>query len=662
MLKRPVAVLAALLFLAPLASAGIGPRDGAPAPIVAPAAHAAGSSAATYFPPPSPLAPWWQRSVLDADRSHVHDALERLPPSAFPTVVIVDFASTPTDADAARLAQAGLAVGLVLPALLAVTALAHSLAEARAAAALDGVVMVEAGGRPYADLDIANPAIKARDSKEYSPQTAWDLGFSGQGVVVAVMDTGVDNQHPSLVGKWIGGADISKPDSRLTPRDGSYDADDTQGHGTSVSCMALGTGAPDGTYAGIAPAASLVDLRIGTKLGAAPGEGPLNVYDATLQGINWAIQFKDHAWPSGPKGIDILSLSWGNNVGGSSDGSDMYSRGIDRLVQAGIIAVIAAGNAGPNNDGFDGLGASSYAITIGATDDMNTIDRTDDDIASYSSRGPRKDNNDGYPYDELKPEVSAPGTNINSCNFDQFGDGSGNGYGPRGSGTSYATPMVSGTVALILEANPDLRTNWRLVKEILTHTAERRGNATLPDLDPFWNKDFGYGMVDAYRAVKMAKELKGLTDTVDPELQAFILNTSAARTPARESVTVFGVSYAKKGQVDAVEVQVDDGPWALAASPGNANQTNFTVTLDTRGFSDGNHTVRVRASSAGVKSLVDETNFRVQGAPPRVSVGVPGGIAFLVAAVAVSAALFYYVRQRVVRARAARAFPPRESF
>jgi subtilisin family serine protease len=532
----------------------------------------------------------------------------------------------------------------------------------RAAAALPETVMVESAGRPYAALDVANAALKARDSKEYSPQTAWDIGFSGAGVIVAVMDTGVDNAHPSLLGKWLGGVDVSKPDTRLTPRDGTYDADDTQGHGTSVSCMAIGTGAPDGVYAGIAPGANLVDLRIGTKLGAAPGEGPLNVYDATLQGINWAIQFKGHSWPGGGTGMDILSLSWGNNVGGSSDGSDMYSRGIDRLVQAGIIAVIAAGNAGPNNDGFDGLGASSFAITIGATDDLNTIDRSDDEIASYSSRGPRADNNDGYPYDELKPEVSAPGTNINSCNFDQFGDGSGNDYGPRGSGTSYATPMVSGTVALMIEANPDLKTNWRLVKEILTHTAERRGNATLPALDPFWNKDFGYGMVDAYRAVLMAKSLKGVTDTVDPELQAFVMSTSASRVPARESVAVSGVSYAKKGTVEAVEMQVDGSPWVRVAAPNDGNQTNFTFSVDTRGFADGNHTVRVRAVSGGVYSLVDEATFRVQGAPPRASEGLAGALTFLAAAVAVSAGLFYYVLRRVLRAREARALRPRENF
>jgi len=657
MRKRALAVAAIILLVAPLASARVTPF-GAEAP-----------GAAFPSAPPSPaiaappLSPWWERSVLDGDRNGIHDALDALDPTGYPVVVIVDFAVAPGDGDVGGLARLGLDVGVVLPTLAAVSALAHSAAEVIAAAALPETVMIEVGGRPYLALDVANAAMKGRESSEYSPETAWELGASGSGIVIAVMDTGVDNEHPGLVGKWVGGVDVSKPESRLTPRDGTFDADDNQQHGTAVSGMALGTGAPDGVNAGLAPGASLVDLRIGTIFGAAPGEGPQNLYDGTLQGIDWAIRFNDHPWGSGPAGIDILSLSWGNAVGGSSDGSDVYSRGIDRLVEAGIIAVIAAGNAGPSNDGFDGLGSSSYAITIGATDDINTVDRTDDAIASYSSRGPRADNHDGYPFDELKPEVSAPGTDIVSAEFDRFGDGSGNGYSSRGSGTSYATPMVSGTVALLLEANPDLKTNWRLVKEILTHTAERRGEPTLPDIDPLWNKDFGYGMVDAYAALSMAIELKGLTDTVDPELQAFVLNTSAEGAGfVRDALLVDGVSYAKRGSIEFVDLSVDGGPWVRVAAPGTANQSTFRAAVDTRGFSDGNHTVRVRATSGGVNSLTDTVVFRVQGAEARPTAVLTSGIAFLIIAVAASALVVNFVRQRIRRNGEPLPPAPRENF
>jgi subtilisin family serine protease len=653
MRSRALTVLAALVMLGPIAGAGLAAPPG---PAAAPADGRGNVLPAVLE------TPWWERSALDADGSGVHDALEVLRATDFPVVVVVDYEVAPGDGDVGALSRIGLDIGVVLPTLGAVSALAHAMSEIRAVAALPETVMVEMGGRPYADLDVANAALKGRESTEYSPNTAWELGVDGKGVVIAIMDTGVDNEHPGIVGKWLGGVDVSKPESRLTPRDGTFDADDTQGHGTSVTGMAMGTGAPDGTYAGLAPGASLVDLRIGTKLGAAPGEGPQNVYDATLQGLDWAIRFHTHAWGGGPPGIDVLSLSWGNNVGGSSDGSDVYSRGIDKLVQAGIIAVIAAGNAGPSNDGFDGLGASSYAITVGATDDLNTVDRTDDAIASYSSRGPRADNNDGYPFDELKPEISAPGTDIMSAEFDQFGDGSGNGYGPRGSGTSYATPMVSGVVALMIEANPDLRSNWRLVKEILTHTAERRGDPTVPDIDPYWNKDFGYGMVDAYAAVAMAKSLAGITDTVDPELQAFVVNTSAKGAAVQDAFSVEGVAYAKRGTVEEVWMQVDDGPWVRVATPGTSNQSSFRATVDTRGFTDGNHTLRVRATSQGVNSLVDTTTFRVVGAAPRpVEISV-GSLSFLIAAVAIAAIVVFNVRKIVLRRREGEAQPPRESF
>ncbi|HKZ58396.1 MAG TPA: S8 family serine peptidase [Candidatus Thermoplasmatota archaeon] len=652
MRKRSLAALAALLLLAPLAG-GAAPSGAAPT-------RGTPSMSGLAPAPPSDLGAWWLHSALDADGSGVHDALERLSLGEFPTVIVVDYAVAPGDGDRGNLERLGLEVGLVLPSLLAITATARSPAQVRAAEALPETVMIESGGRPFLALDAANPAQKARESDEYSPNTAWNLGYSGAGVVIAVMDTGADNEHPGLQGKWLGGVDVSKPQTRLTPRDGTFDADDTQGHGTSVSCMALGTGDPDGTYAGIARASGLVDLRIGTIFGAAPGEGPLNVYDGTLQGIDWAIQFKDHAWPGGSPGIDVLSLSWGNNVGGSSDGSDVYSRGIDKLVQAGIIAVIAAGNAGPSNDGFDGLGASSFAITVAATDDINTIDREDDIIASYSSRGPRADNDDGYAFDELKPEIAAPGTDITSCQYDPVGDGSGNGYQGRGSGTSYATPMVAGVVALMLEANGDLAGNWRLVKEILTHTAERRGNATSPEVDPFWNKDFGYGIVDAFKAVSLARDLKGVTDTIDPELQAVITNTSA-RSAVRESFGVQGLSFAKRGTVEYVEIQVDGGPWTRIAAPMDGNQTPFAYAVDVRGFADGNHTVRVRASAQGILSLTDEVTFNVAGALPRPGPLLTSGVAFLIGAAAISAGVVYYVRRVKLRPVAPQE-PPRESF
>lgn len=363
--------------------------------------------------------------------------------------------------------------------------------------------------------DIANPAVKAKQSNEYSPNTAWELGYTGKGVNIAIMDTGVDDAHPSLKGKMLAGVDFTKPETPLTPRDGTYDPDDTNGHGTTVAGIAMGTGEPEKKYQGIAPDAMLIDIKIGTILGIGPGEIPYlqDIYDSALEGIEWAIKHKDTEWKGAPKdnyGIDILSLSWGiypegEAETGGSDGSDEYSTSLNRLVDAGVVVVVSCGNEGPDNDGLWCMGAASKVITVGATDDKNTITRTDDVIADYSSRGPRKDNNDDDPYDELKPDVVAPGTNIIQAEYDRIGDGSGNGYGDRGSGTSYASPNVAGVVALMLEANPGLTPTQ--IKDIFHQTAEQRGAPEYPDY-PYphnkWNRSYGYGIVDAYEAVKAA--------------------------------------------------------------------------------------------------------------------------------------------------------------
>ena len=499
--------------------------------------------------------------------------------------------------------------------------------------------------------DIATPAAKARQSEEYSPYTAWELGYTGKGVAICIMDTGCDDGHPSLAGKWLGGVDCSKPATPITPRDGTFNADDLHGHGTTCAGIAMGTGAPDRKYQGTAPDARLVELRIGTIFGAAPGEGPspIKLYDATLQGEQWALSHKDDRWPSGGgeyEGIDILSLSWGIDVGGSSDGSDPYSAGLDGLVDAGVIVVVAAGNDGPSNDGFTGLGAASKVITVGATDDQDTIERADDIIASYSSRGPRKDNGDADPYNELKPDVCAPGTGITQAEFDRVGDGSGNGYGSRGSGTSYATPLVAGVVALMLQANGDLTPE--IAKEVLRATAERRDNATYYDLDPFWNKDFGWGVVDAYEACRMVQRIQDM-GAVDVGLQGFVENVSSTG-PGKARVSL--LAWNRYGDIDRVEVRVDNGSWSSARSL----KTRYGWACDISGLGAGNHTLYTRSLAGNMTSLVSSFIFNMtSSAPP--GAGLPaaawawgGGAAVLVA----GAAGYIYLKRRQRAAEAAR--------
>ncbi len=567
--------------------------------------------------------PWWERTTLDANRNGIHDSLESV---VGPTGIGVSYSTNVAPSHLAALGALNLTVVDVIEAVDAVLLGQVDAALAPVLASLDDVAMVERYGEIHLYGDIQTPAVKARNSTLY-PVGAWDLGVSGQGVNIAMVDTGVDNEHPGLNQKFVAGYDAvcylhSDPTCTLMggrETDGTFDPDDGNQHGTACMGMAAATGidanGEQTEFYGSAPDAALVDVRIGTDAGAGPFENYLlsqEFYESAMNGLQWIIDNKDTAWQGADEahaGIDIISLSWGitSHEGGGSDGEDMHSRILNEAMEAGIVVSVAAGNDGPNNDGLSGMGSSSLSITVGATDDINTVDRSDDTIASYSSRGPRRDNGDGNPLDELKPEVTAPGTNIvqaegcvtsGSCNNLLGGSAEDNGYTGRGSGTSYATPAVSGILALMIEINPDL--SPAEMKEILKLTAERRGEPSAPEVDPYWNRDFGWGMVDAYEAVKLAQYMasNNLTGQVDVTTQVHI--TDAAMNESTGLFEVRGWAWGQAGSVSAVEVRIDDGAWASVAfentdgEVGALERIGWVVAYDLGQLSIGTHTLEVR--------------------------------------------------------------------
>ncbi len=578
--------------------------------------------------------PWWERSALDQDRNKIHDSLQE---SYFITGIGLSYGTEVNDAHIAELNDMGLEVVDVIESVDAVLLGLINTSMVEVLAQLDDVVMVERYGEIHLYGDIQTPAVKARNSSLYPG--AWDLGVTGDGAVIAMVDTGVDNEHPGLNEKFVAGYDAvcfvhTDPTCILAGgrvEDGSYDPDDGNQHGTACMGMAAATGVDANgeqtDFYGAAPDAALVDVRIGTDAGAGPFENYLlsqEFYESAMNGLQWIIDHKDDAWAGAEEseyGIDIISLSWGitSHEAGGSDGSDMHSRILDEAMIAGVVVSVAAGNDGPDNDGLSGMGSSDLSVTVGATDDQNTIDREDDTIAGYSSRGPRRDNADGNPLNELKPEVTAPGTNIiqaegcvssGGCNNFLGGDASDNGYTGRGSGTSYATPAVSGVMAMMIEANPDLTPAE--IKEILKLTAERRGEPSAPDVDPFWNRDFGFGMVDAYAAVSMAFDLKyqGLTGEVDVTTQVHITETNTSEGIA----TLTGLAWGQVSAVASVEYRIDGGEWMSATFDEEAEtlgafaRFNWTVALDTSRLMEGNRTVEIRAiNTEGVQSLMVAT-------------------------------------------------------
>ncbi|MDG6221214.1 MAG: S8 family serine peptidase, partial [Candidatus Thermoplasmatota archaeon] len=379
---------------------------------------------------------WNEITSMDMNRNGIFDNLEEMMLEKEYVDIYVDYEHVPTLEDAAVLMGMGLNVTHIFTLAKAIGVNNVPVEKIWKLTNLPGVIMLEPKGEGFLLSDVATPAVMARPSELYSPFTAWELNYTGLGVNIAIVDTGIDDFHPSLVGKFVAGVDFSDfTPARQKPTDGSFDPDDLNGHGTTCAGIATGTGAPEGVYMGAAPGARLVDVRIGRPAGYNPGEitlpgqptpGPGIVIseDACIAGIEWVVANKDKAWPGAPEtnhGIDILSLSWGINVRDSSDGSDLYSRTLDAAVASGVFVANAAGNSGPDNDGFDGLAAASLSISVASSDDKNTIDRGDDVIASYSSRGPRADDGDGNPYNELRPDIAAPGTNIIQAENEQVG-------------------------------------------------------------------------------------------------------------------------------------------------------------------------------------------------------------------------------------------------
>ena len=583
--------------------------------------------------------PWWETTMLDSNRDGVHDSL------ADETGIVnlgISYSRDVKESDIESLSLMGINVNLELPSVDALLIGGVHVEKIEQLSSLDGVIMIERYGSVVFYGDIQTPSVKAKNSSEYS-LGAWDLGVSGNGMNIALVDTGVDNEHPGLSDKFVAGYDavcyvhtdptclLSNP---LREDDGSFDPDDANQHGTACMGMASATGIEaDGSqseFYGAAPNATLVDIRIGTDVGAGPFENYLleqEFYESAMNGLQWVINHHEDAWPDEPEekhGIDIISLSWGitSHENGGSDGSDMHSRILDEAMVEGIIVSVAAGNDGPNNDGLSGMGSSDLSVTVGATDDQNTVNREDDTVADYSSRGPRKDNGDGNPLNELKPEISAPGSNIvqaegcvtsGGCS-NLINDASDNSYTGRGSGTSYATPSVSGVMALVWEANENLTTMQ--LKEILKQTAERRGEPSLPEVDPYWNRDFGFGMVDAYAATLLAMHLKesGTTELVDPGIQNHLISFNDT-----ENVKLVGHSWSTSGSVESVNFRIDGGDWLEAnfnssiVEVGPITPFEWYVEVDSNKFSKGTHTLEVVAFSSSQQSLPIVIQFESTG-------------------------------------------------
>ena len=432
---------------------------------------------------------WYSHWSRDADRDHIDDLLQDGSDGASTADIFVDYYRDVTDKDLAALDGFGQRTYFD-PYIDTVLLSYVRYSDLSRIAGLPGVAMVEKQLPLHAFMDVSVPAVRGYTSSVYS-NGAKNLGYDGTGVTVAVFDTGVDNlvhEFLNAQGKYVGGVDVTGMIPNPT------DPEDLDGHGTHVAAIAIGTGGSAKKYVGVAPAANLADVKVMNNF----GQGTPTSF---LAGLTWCINNKDTLK------IRVLSMSLGTQ--GPSDGNDTLSRAVnDAVRRQGFVVVAAMGNDGPGNTGVPAPAAADEAIAVGAYDDHDTIDRADDTIASFSNRGPRVTDNDGEPYDELKPDVSTPGVNIWSALANTPG------ALQLMSGTSQATPHVSGTAALMLQTNPDLTP--KDIKWILRDTAQAKGSPYNTALDPKYNTAYGWGMLDAYGAVKRAEDLKKGASIVGP--------------------------------------------------------------------------------------------------------------------------------------------------
>lgn len=227
----------------------------------------------------------------------------------------------------------------------------------------------------------------------------------GDGTVIAVLDTGIDDSHADLEGEVREHKDFT-----------GSGPNDRHGHGTHVASIAAGKGEATPEYRGVAPEAKLMNVKVMDD----SGQGQMS--DA-IKGIDYAVN----------NGADIIVMSLGAET--ECDGSDPLSRAADNAVEEGVSVVVSAGNNGPDSRTITAPGCGHKVFTVGAS-------HREESVPDFSSRGPTAD-------DRLKPDVVAEGVNIMAAEA-----GTQSSYTSK-SGTSMSAPYVAGGVAILQDQEPD---------------------------------------------------------------------------------------------------------------------------------------------------------------------------------------------------------------
>ncbi len=428
---------------------------------------------------------WWDNTSMDKDKDGIHDAIWIAIDSTIHDWVdergyigvIVDFDHTPTLEDEKWLVDE---VGFeVKHRFHVIDSIAGNVSIHRLVTLsnIPGVVMIEIDGV----LEVSNAEVK-------DVHGVWDIydetGYDGSGVVVAIIDTGIDGLHVGL-------DDLDDDNSTDDPKIiGFYDAVnnpgktngtevfpyDDHGHGSHCAGTTAGTGAPTYEHTGLAPQAQLV----GVKVLDGGGSGS---FSGVMMGMEWTVDMRHKL------NIRAASMSLGGPgvIEWTSSEEESVNRMGNEMMYAGIALFIAAGNSA----------VSAQIGTPGSAEDVITVGALDKDtkIAVYSSQGPTEEG-------RIKPNIAFVGSNVMSVEANSV-----TGYTGM-SGTSMATPGAAGLAALMYQANPSL--NALEIRNIMQETATYRqchymlaNEPCLEDAAPKnrQNNVYGHGQAEALPAL-----------------------------------------------------------------------------------------------------------------------------------------------------------------
>lgn len=524
---------------------------------------------------------WWENTRMDMNKNSMHDMLDIALEQGKYVVdgkisILVDFDHMPTELDEQllidevnfepswRFHHIPIIAGTIEIALI------DDLLN------VEGVVFLTLNGEMRMALDNAIGI--------HHVDTVWDFGYTGEGISIAIIDTGIDPLHVGLndfdddpttndpkVVAFYDALDESGDDGS-----GETDAYDDQGHGSHCAGISAGTGSieegplSDGStpYRGVAPDAWLV----GVKVLDSGGSGS---FAEVMKGMEWTIDNKIKY------NIRAASMSLGGVwlVELTQEQEERVTHLANEMVAAGISLMIAAGNsAGYGTIGTPG--AAKDVITVGSTEDSK-------ELAVYSSKGPTHEG-------QIKPNVAAIGSAVMSVEAN-----SGNGYASY-SGTSMATPMVAGMAALLLQANPDLQP--LMIRTILESTSEYKwlSHPVRP------NNDYGWGFVLMDAALEEAIQYDAsLSINISADTSVISYegnetdggNDTASRFYVNENENLYFDVEGNASNIEWRDILIED-VWHSVDSLSEINV--MTTQLGT-----GNHTIWVRAvSSEGISAPV----------------------------------------------------------